>query len=92
MISRFKVAHRTDNHSRWPSGLVATAAKDSLRRLSSVYCVNSLTDIGTSAYVNVRCTCCCMLITQPGNWQYSLRVPLIVDTSVYTHRIPNHIY
>jgi hypothetical protein len=44
-----------------------------LRRPSSVYCVNALTGIGTSAYVNVRCTCCCMLITQPGNWQYSLR-------------------
>ena len=47
---------------------------------------------GTSAYVNVRCICCCMLITEPGNWQYSLRAPLIVGIPVYTHRIRNHIY
>jgi hypothetical protein len=54
--------------------------------------VKAFTGIGTSAYVNVRCICCCMLITEPGNWQYSLRVPLIVGISVHTHRIRNHIY
>jgi hypothetical protein len=55
---------------------VATAAEERLKRLSSVYCVKAFTRIGTSAYVNVRCICCCMLIAEPGNGQYSLRVPL----------------
>jgi len=58
----------------------------------AVYCVNALTSLGMSAYINVPCTCCCMLITEPGLRQYSLRVPLIVGTFVCTHRIPNHIY
>jgi|SRR5258708_5806272 hypothetical protein len=47
---------------------------------------------GRELDLNVRCICCCMLITEPGNRQYNLRVPLIVGTSVHTHRIPNHIY
>ena len=47
---------------------------------------------GRELDLNVRCICCCMLITEPGNWLYSLRVPLIVGTSAHTHRIPNHIY
>ena len=47
---------------------------------------------GRELDLNVRCICCCMLITEPGNRQYSLRVPLIVGTSVHTHRIRNHIY
>ena len=68
------------------------AEEDCLRRASSVYCVNSFTGIGTSAYVNVRCIGCCMPITEPGNWKYSLHVPPTVGTSVCTYRIPHHIY
>jgi hypothetical protein len=33
----FKVAHRTDNHSRWPSHLVATAAENRLSIKRNLY-------------------------------------------------------
>src|SRR6266404_6752548 len=46
--------------------------------------------LGTSAYINVRCICLRIRITELCSREYSFL--FLVGTSARTHRMPNHIY